>query len=130
MSSLAPVHSIALNEVQAELHFTIGGFWTPEAMGEFLYDLGEAAKPLMRSRTRFSVLGDLRRFVPQDQATAMTIRESLLLAQKNGMERFAVVADSSLLKIQYRRITEGIDVRFFDTPSTAEAWLRSSREAP
>jgi hypothetical protein len=125
MSTLAPIHSISLKEPRAELHFTIGGFWTCEAMEGFLFDLGEAAKPLMRAGIRFSALGDLRGFVPQDQATAEAIRGSLLLAQKNGMERFAVVADSSLVRIQYRRITDGITARFFDKPSEAQAWLRT-----
>ncbi|MEM1053670.1 MAG: STAS/SEC14 domain-containing protein [Pseudomonadota bacterium] len=127
MSTLSPVHVISANEAKAELHFAISGFWTCEAMQAFLHELRAAARPFWHSRTRFSALGDLRGFVPQDRATAEAIRESLLLAQKNGMERFAVVADSSLVKMQYRRITNGIEAEFFDTPSAAETWLRSFR---
>lgn len=129
MSQLAPSHTIFLKEAQAELHFAIRGFWTCEDMKAFLFELGEAAKPLMRASTPFSAVGDLRGFVPQDRATAEAIRESLLMAQGNGMERFAVVADSSLVKLQYRRITDGIEASFFDAPSEADAWLRSARTA-
>lgn len=129
MSQLAPSHKISLKEAQAELHFAIRGFWSCEDMKTFLFDLGNAAKPFMRTGTRFSAVGDLRGFVPQDRATAEAIRESLMLAQNNGMERFAVVADSSLVKLQYRRITDGIEASFFDTLSAADAWLRSLRTA-
>ncbi|KEO91862.1 hypothetical protein EH31_04100 [Erythrobacter longus] len=125
MTTLTPTHSISVKEPHAELHFAIAGFWTCEAMEAFLYDLGDAAKLYMRKGIRFSVLGDLRGFVPQDRATADAIRTSLLMAQKNGMQRFALVTDMTLVKLQYRRITAGMEADFFDTPSAAEVWLRS-----
>lgn len=124
MSTLAPVHSIAVDEDHCELHFAIGGFWTLEAMQDFLEDLARAATPFLKARKPFSALGDLSEFVPQNRETADAIRDSLLVAQKNGLTRFAVVTESSLVKMQYRRITDGLEVEFFDTVRDAELWLR------
>lgn len=124
MSNLAPVHSISVDSDRAEVHFSIGGYWTFEAMGEFLYDLGSAAKPFWKAGRPFNALGDLREFVAQSRETADAIRDSLLLAQKNGMRRFAVVAPPALVKLQYRRLTAGLDAEFFEDEASARAWLR------
>ncbi|MBV7266676.1 hypothetical protein [Erythrobacter ani] len=126
MSTLAPVHSISVDLDHAELHFAVGGFWTPEAMGQFLTDLAKAASPFLKSREPFTALGDLREFVPQNRETAAAIRDSLLMGQKNGLTRFAVVSASPLVKLQYQRITDGVEVEFFDAPKDAEQWLRAS----
>ncbi|GMN03745.1 hypothetical protein [Erythrobacter sp. MTPC3] len=124
MSGFSPVHKIAIDEYRAELHFAIGGFWTLEKMHSFLGELTKAAAPFLKSRKRFRVLGDLRDFVPQDRSTAEAIRNSLLEAQKNGLTRFALVSTAPLVKLQYKRITDGLDVEFFDSPREAEMWLR------
>ena len=94
-------------------------------MGEFLYDLGNAAKPFMKQGRRFNALGDLREFVTQTRETAEAIRNSLLMAQSNGMQRFAVVAPPALVKLQYRRLTEGLEAEFFEDEDEARAWLRA-----
>ncbi len=126
MSTLSPVHSISVDPDHAEVHFAIGGFWTPEAMSQFLYDLGNAAKPFIKEGLPFDALGDLSEFVTQTKETAEAIRNSLLLAQSNGMRRFAVVAPPALVKLQYRRLTEGLDAEFFEDESSAREWLRQS----
>lgn len=126
MTTLAPAHTISVDDDHAEVHFTIGGFWTPEAMGAFLHDLGNAAKPFMKEGRAFNALGDLSEFVTQTRETAEAIRNSLLMAQSNGMKRFAVVAPPALVKLQYRRITEGLDAKFFEDEAEARAWLRAA----
>ncbi|MDJ0643995.1 MAG: STAS/SEC14 domain-containing protein [Erythrobacter sp.] len=124
MSNLAPVQSIKVDTDRAEVHFAIGGYWTREAMDKFLFDLGTAAKPFWKEGRAFNSLGDLSEFVAQSRETADAIRESLLLAQKNGMKRFAVVAPPAMVKLQYRRLTEGLDAEFFENETEALAWLR------
>ena len=64
--------------------------------------------------------------MPQNRETAQAIRDSLLTGQKNGLKRFAVVSAAPLVKLQYQRITDGLEVDFFDTPRDAEKWLRGS----
>lgn len=130
MGSLKPSHAIRADLGEAEVFFAIGGYWNASDMRAFLFDLGEAAKPLMRDRRPFDVIGDLGEFVPQDRETAGAIRETILVGRKNGLRRFAIVAPPPLVKMQYRRLTEGIEVEFFDDVHSARSWLRSDPKAP
>ena len=93
-------------------------------MNEFLATLAEEAKPLMRRHEPFGALGDLTQFVPQDRQTAAAIRSALLMAGKNGLTRFAIVNPAALVKLQYKRITEGMEVDFFTNGQDARTWLR------
>lgn len=127
MSTLAPTQSITADTDHDVLHFEISGFWTRDAMGDWLKDLAKAAMPFITAGRKFDALGDLRQFVPQDRETAAAIRFSLMEAHKHGLERFAVVSSSSLVRMQYRRITAGIEVEFFDDIPSAQRWLHSAR---
>ena len=126
MASLAPSHSISVDTAHAELHFAVSGLWTQETMQHFLKELLEAVKPFLRDHKPFAALGDLTDFVPQDRETAQVIRDSVLAGRDNGLTRFAVVSSAPLVRMQYRRITEGVEVEFFDTPADARRWLRSA----
>ncbi|QIQ85724.1 STAS/SEC14 domain-containing protein [Erythrobacter sp.] len=125
MASLAPSHSISIDRHRAELHFAISGLWTKATMQDFLGELLDKARPFLRDRTPFSALGDLRDFVPQDRETAQVIRDSILAGRDNGLTRFAVVSSAPLVRMQYRRIADGVEVEFFDAPDEARRWLRS-----
>lgn len=130
MEHLHRTQSIHSDEQHRELHFAIGGFWDEPEMLSFLADLASAASPFITKRTSFNAIGDLSAFVPQNRATAAAIRDSLLEAQKFGLQRFAVVTESSLVRMQYRRITDGVDVEFFDNGRDAVKWLRGQHSAP
>ena len=129
METLAPTSKIHANREACELYFAIAGFWTLDAMETFLKDLARAALPFIKDGESFTALGNLSDFVPQDRATANAIRDSLLLASKNGLTRFAAVSPPPLVKMQYRRITEGLDYEVFDNDISARRWLRSAQEA-
>jgi hypothetical protein len=124
MSVMSPTHTISTDLDHAEVHFTIGGFWDLEGMKRFLFDLGEAAKPMMKRGEPFNALGDLREFVPQDRDTSNSIRDSISAGARNGLQRFAVISSSSLVRMQYRRIAQAVEVEFFDSWVEATAWLR------
>lgn len=125
MEQLAPTSRIQADPHSRELYFAIAGFWTLAEMQAFLQDLAKAAGPFIKNREKFTAMGNLAEFVPQDRATAEAIRDSLLLATKNGLTRFAVVSPPPLVKMQYRRITEGLDYDAFDDETTARRWLRT-----
>ncbi|MEM7689941.1 MAG: hypothetical protein AAF291_13040 [Pseudomonadota bacterium] len=126
MDALAPTSKIHADRETCELHFTIAGFWTLATMEEFLRDLAKAAVPFIKAREPFTAMGNLSDFVPQDRATADAIRDSLLMASKNGLTRFAAVSPPPLVKMQYRRITAGLDFEVFDDEVSARHWLRSA----
>lgn len=121
---MTPTHTIASDLDHAEVHFTIGGYWQLPDMQQFLFDLGEAAKPLMKRGEPFNVLGDLREFVPQDRDTSNAIRDTITTGTRNGLRRFAVLSASPLVRMQYRRIAQAVEVAFFDNWAEATAWLR------
>lgn len=125
MQTLKTSHKIAVDVDRSELFFSIAGLWTRETMEDFLKDLSRAALTFIKNAKPFVVLGDLSDFVPQDRATAAAIQDSILEGKDNGLSRFAVVSSSSLVRMQYRRITAGIDVEFFDDIHSAEIWLRT-----
>jgi hypothetical protein len=124
MSVMTPSHTISADLDRSEVHFAIGGYWDVAGMQSFLAALGEAAKPLIKSGKPFSALGDLREFMPQDRDTSNAIRDSISAGTRNGLRRFAVISASSLVRMQYRRIAQSVDVEFFDTMAEATAWLR------
>lgn len=126
MASLAPSQSIKRDDARAELYFSIGGFWKHEAMAEFLDNLARKAYPFIKHHKPFVALGNFGDFVPQDRETAAAIRDSLLAASKNGLKRFAVVSASPLVTIQYKRITQDIEVQFFDSEQDARDWLHGA----
>lgn len=124
MTTLAPTSEISADPDKRELYFVIAGFWTLDAMQAFLKDLAKAAGPFIRKGEPFTAMGNLAEFVPQDRATAEAIRDSLLLARKNGLTRFAVVSPPPLVKMQYRRITEGLVYEAFEDEASARQWMR------
>jgi hypothetical protein len=126
MATLAPTSSINTDRSHRELYFAIAGFWTHAEMDAFLTDLARTAMPFIKNKESFAALGNLSDFVPQDRQTAEAIRSSLLEATRNGLVRFAVVSPPPLVKLQYKRIGEGMDVAFFDDETSARTWLRKA----
>ena len=124
---LSPKHTVSLVEDRCEVHFSISGFWSLDIFKSFLDDVNAAALPLMKARKPIYALGDFGGFVPQNQETGEAIRDHLLAAQKYGLKRLAVVAGSALVKLQYRRLSRGVEVEFFDTEGDAIEWLRKDR---
>ena len=125
MVSTTPSSSTSLDEPRGELHFTVGGFWERDAMRGFLGELDETALPLVKARRSILAVGDFTEFVPQDRATADTIRDHLMNACKFGLKRVAIVGASPLMTMQYRRLSQGVEVEFFTDKSEALDWLRS-----
>ncbi len=124
METLAPFHDITFYEQHCEVHSRIGGFWNVETLQTYFEAVNEACLPLVKNRKPIYALVDFTDFVPQDRASGDAIRDHLLMSQKFGLKRLAVVGASALVKIQYRRLSAGVTVEYFDDLSTAQDWLR------
>ncbi len=124
MNALTTSSSVNLDKGRGEVHFSIEGFWDLAGMTSFLAELDSKSLPLVKARKPIFVYGDFTGFVPQDRAAGDAIRKQLLNAQKFGLRRVAIVGASALVKLQYRRLSEGIDVKFFDEKAPALSWLR------
>ncbi len=129
MQDLKPSYTVSSHLERSEVHFSISGFWDLEPMQEFLGKLNKAGWPLAKQGRPIFVLGDMEGFVPQTRDTGEAIRDQLMLSKDVGLVRVAILGGSTLVRQQYRRLSEGVDVMFFDDKAEAFAWLRSPLDA-
>jgi hypothetical protein len=127
MTNFDNFYSSELHEEHCEVHFTCGGFWTPEIMREFFADTRKTTLPLLQARKPIYAIGDLTKALPQDRATADVQAEELRNSIKFGLKRMAIVNAGSLMKMQYRRVVQEIELEFFDSKQAGLAWLRANR---
>ncbi|MGB7419638.1 MAG: hypothetical protein WA918_10710 [Erythrobacter sp.] len=125
MNELAPKFLVSADLERKEVHFACSGYFDMPTMVEFQRELLAKSKPLIERQVSFRTLGDLRGFVTQGRDVAEVIRTVVMESAKLGVTRTAVVADNALAKMQYLRISEGINVEVFDTKGEALGWLRA-----
>ncbi|KLE31747.1 STAS/SEC14 domain-containing protein [Aurantiacibacter gangjinensis] len=123
MEHLKPWHELALDTEHREVHFTLGGFFTLDEMKSFVREMDQLALTLITTGPTMKGLGDLRNLVPQRAEVAEFTRSHLVTAQKAGLTHVAIMAPP-LVRMQYRRLSEGLEVGFFDDKPEALAWLR------
>lgn len=128
MESLAPIHSVTSNLSLGEVSFTVTGFCDHEAIETLHADLDRHAFPIFKAGKKIHVLGNMDGFVPQSRETGDAIRAHLTRAQNFNLTRVAIYNASALVKQQYKRISTGIDVAFFDNRTDALRWLRRPYE--
>lgn len=116
-----------LVEEHCELHYKCGGFWDVSNVQEMFDTLNRASAPLAKAGKPIYSLGDFSEAIPQDQETAEKIGEYLKEAAKFGLKRTAIYEAPALMKLQYRRLSKGIEVDFFDNKADALNWLRANR---
>jgi hypothetical protein len=124
MNTLTTHYKISRNVEMGEVYFEISGFWKLAEMKAYLRELNDAAAPIVAQRLPIRVLGEMEGFLPQDRQTGEAIRDHLMMSRRYGLQRVAIVSAPVLVKLQYRRLSEGIEVEFFDSKAEAMAWLR------
>lgn len=129
MEDLAPNSSISTVVDRGEVHFAVSGLWTIEHMDSFLRGLTKAAVPIVERRLPIQVFGDMTGFVAQTRGTGEAIRDHLMMSQQYGLQRVAIMGASSLVKMQYKRLSNGIKVEFFDNKVEALGWLHEAKSA-
>lgn len=125
ISKLAPSSHIEISMKHNECYFRISGFWSVEAIEEFIARIRLTAKPLRDADAGpIGVLGDFEGFIPQQEQTVALIKEQLHWAQNLGLKGLAIVHASTLVKLQFRRLSEGSRVEYFTNRAEALRWLR------
>jgi hypothetical protein len=125
MSDFAPSYSIERDITRRELHWSASGHWTEEEAVKLPKALFLQSLVFIEKGQKFRVLGDLREFHVQNQDVVEVMRGSQEGAAQNGVERMAIVLSSTLLKLQFRRISAGLNLEFFETKEEALLWLRA-----
>jgi hypothetical protein len=129
MEDLKKSHSSTLIEEHCEVHTAIAGFWSRDAIQEYFDSVNETAIPLMKARKPIYTVVDFTGFVPQDRETSEAIRDHLVTCVKFGLQRIAIIGASPLTMMQYKRLSQGIEVNFVDSKAEAINWLRERRDA-
>lgn len=126
MQTLAPSFSVVPDLKRNEVFFTASGLWDAQVLADFSRELLARAKPFYSAGIKMRVLGDLTGFVTQTREIAEGIRLVVNESARLGVVRTAIVSDSKLAEMQYKRINDGINLEVFANRAEALAWLRSA----
>lgn len=122
---LKPTFWVQVDEERGELHFSTSGLFDQASMAEFITEVGNKVGPLLASKRRIRAFGDLSGYVTQTREIGKTMERTLTNAERAGIERTAIVINSAILKMQYKRVSEGRNVKIFENRDEALEWLRN-----
>ena len=125
MTQLEPRHTVSSDTTRGEVSFVIAGFWTADKIRPFLAELDRHATPIALAKRPIHAIGDMSDFVPQGRDTAAEIADHLQRSKRAGLRRVAIIDPPPLVKLQYKRVSEGIEVEFFETEEAGRRWLYS-----
>lgn len=125
MKALTPSFSVSVDTERREVHFAASGLWDMEVLADFSRELLSSAKPLLGNERPMRVFGDLTGFVTQKREVAEGIGIVMRESAKMGMDRTALLSDSMLAAMQYKRLNEGVMTEVFEDKADAVAWLRA-----
>ena len=80
--------------------------------------------PFIETKRTFRGFGDLTEFAVQKQEVVDIVQVSQESSAELGVDRMAVQYSSTLVKIQFRRISDALELEFFEDRDEALAWLR------
>ena len=128
MDPLAPSYSVKVDTTRRELHFATSGLFDNEAMDAVMAAIAKEVGPLLADGKPIRALGDLTNYVTQTRHIGDRMAKIFEEAEKVGVERTAMIITSSLLSLQYQRLTKGRNIRIFDNRNDALKWLRQHDE--
>ncbi len=127
MEDTTPYSRTTLLKEHCELQSTIAGYWSCDTIQSYFDELNTACIPLIKERLPIYALVDFSSFMPQDRSTSDAIRDHLLLSAKFGLKSIAIIDASSLARMQYKRLSKGINVEYFKNRYDAIIWLREGK---
>ncbi len=127
MTTLAPKFSASIDYGRRELHFATSGLFDVAAMQALQAEIGEAIGPFLSERMTFRAFGDLTDYAVQTKDISEEMTRLLCAGEKVGIEKTAILITSTIVRMQYARISQGCSVEIFDNRSDALAWLREKR---
>ncbi len=124
METLEARFSIRADTARRELHWHAQGLFDETHLKAFQKATIEAIQPFIDDRQGFNALADLRDFAVQTRAIAAMMEETQMASTSFGGNRMAVICKSVLVKQQFRRVSEVMEIEFFDSETDALRWLR------
>ena len=124
MDKLEPAYAISVDHDNRIVNFRVSGFWELEPVRELLRDMDRKAAPLVASGRPFDGLGVLRDMATQTRDVAEYLRRHLESSRLAGLRRVAIIDPPALVRLQYQRISNGLEVEFFQSEAEGRAWLQ------
>ncbi|MEE4204705.1 MAG: STAS/SEC14 domain-containing protein [Erythrobacter sp.] len=126
MATLAPTFSVTRDDARREVHYALTGLFTLEAIDRFFERLRATARPFIEDRQGFRAIGDLRNYSVQPRDIAERMRMSQDISAKVGVTRMAIVYSSVLQMQQFRRVSNALEMGYFEDMGDALDWLRQA----
>lgn len=124
MSDLAPRIEASHDLERGLVKFAASGLFGEEQVAAGAAKIGAAAAPFIAAKKPFSILADYSEAIVQSQASAVSIRESFAMAKELGLQRIAVLNAPMLVRLQYKRLADMVEIEFFEAKVDAMGWLR------
>lgn len=125
MDELTPTYSVSVDAERNELHFTTSGLFDTASMDAFNQEIAKAVGPILAQKRRMRAFGDLTGYAVQTREISAKMAETLAAAEAVGIERVAIVLTTTLVRIQFQRVSEGRNVKIFENKADALEWLRA-----
>jgi hypothetical protein len=124
MNQFKPSYTIERDDVRCEIHWTACGLWSAGEAEALTKALFKKSLPFIEAKKSFRVLGDVREFHVQSKEVVEIMEGSQRSSAELGVDRMAIVYSSTLVKMQFRRISEMLEAQFFEDREAALEWLR------
>lgn len=115
-------YKINLDYEKRLMQVRLFGFWNSDVIADFIRDIEIEEKRLLVGQRPYFVLSDLREF-PVQSRDIVDEMEKHLAAWSNTGSFSAIVTPSALAQMQFKRIAEGGNRKFFTIIEDANAWL-------
>lgn len=126
METLAPTCRVHSDEATREVHYSASGMWTQDTIVDLQKQLFKAAQPFIEAGQTFRVLGDLRDFPVQTREITAQMQQIQEASASFGVDRMALIITTVLVKQQFRRVSDAVNMQIFNTKSDAITWLRAA----
>jgi serine/threonine-protein kinase len=117
-------YTISADPGRKLVHVRVWGFWTLDVGKQYLEEFRQKSMPFWGSR--WFVLADIREFPAQRPDVGEFVRQTMVIAQQNGLVRAANLVASALSKMQIARLSaeQGLPAfSFFTDDQEATRWL-------
>jgi hypothetical protein len=104
------------------VHVTGEGFWTVADVDRHFLTLGNTVQSARKVGGSVRALVDLRGAVTQSPELVSHLAERARAVYTMG-DRIAIIVDSSLAKMQMRRVVQSAEFEIFFAPEAGIAWL-------
>jgi hypothetical protein len=104
------------------VHVVGSGFWTPHDIDRHFSELDAVVRSIRQCGRKVRVAVDLRRTPAQLPETIARIGAGAERIYAEG-DRVAIIVDSSLAKLQMRRVVSDAQHEMFQSPNAAMTWL-------